>query len=353
MLARRLEALVLAAACSSLLAVGCSSTVHDTPGGAGAGAASGTSSSSTSSGSTTTAGSGGGDSGAPFDAGAPVTTYETSIGPLPIMPGDEYVNCIVVPLDNDEGGFVRRFRADLSPGTHHMIVYKSNETTPQPTPTPCQSFAGLLEGETPLFIAQQPTAELVFPSDATGTPVGFQVDPHQMLRLELHYINTTSSPLEVTGKASMDTIPLTTSVVQSSIAFWGTDKILIPPDGSFDTGTLFQIGIPGTKTFALTTHQHHLGTQMRVWYATGPTDDQQAPVADSMSWSNPPLVIFDPPLNFPSSGDMGFAYDCHWVNPTSSEVTFGEGFNNEMCFLWHYYFPSQGFQLCIDGQCNM
>ena len=28
------------------------------------------------------------------------------------------------------------------------------------------------------------------------------------------------------------------------------------------------------------------------------------------------------------------------------QVSFGESFNDEMCFLWHYYYPSQGFQVC-------
>jgi hypothetical protein len=33
-------------------------------------------------------------------------------------------------------------------------------------------------------------------------------------------------------------------------------------------------------------------------------------------------------------------------------VKFGESFNDEMCFLWQYYYPSQGFQLCVDGFCK-
>jgi copper type II ascorbate-dependent monooxygenase-like protein len=254
-------------------------------------------------------------------------------------------------MTNPVGAFVRRFRADLTQGSHHMIVYRSNATTESPTPVPCQSFSGLLSGEHPLFIAQQLNSDLVFPTDDSGVPVGFQIDPMQMVRMELHYINTTEAPIQVTGKALVDTVPLSTKVTTSDIAFEGTSQFDIPPNSMADTGIRFQGGLPGTKTFALTTHQHHLGTRMRVWYAKDASDTSHAPVADSMSWSNPPLVLFAPPLDFPASNTPGFAYECQWDNTTAQNVTFGEGFYNEMCFLWHYYYPSQGFRLCIDGQC--
>jgi hypothetical protein len=321
---------------SLILAVpACSSVSVDPTGGTGAGS-SGT--------------SGGTGGGAPFDAGAEVTTYPTSIGPITLQPGQEQTNCIVVRLGNTDGGFVRRFRADLTQASHHMIVYQSDDTVESLTPTPCQALSGILEGEHPVFIAQQAHAELVFPTDEAGTPVGFQLAPNQMVKLELHAINTTGAALAITGTANLDTVPLTTQVTVSDLAFWGTTKFVIPPNGAGDTGVKFQKALPGTKSFAVTTHQHHLGTEMQVWYSTGPTDTADR-VADGKDWSNPPLVMLSPVLDFPADGSKGLAFQCQWVNPTAKLVLFGEGFNNEMCFLWHYYYPSQGFQSCIDGKC--
>jgi hypothetical protein len=306
----------------------------------------------TTSGTSTGSGSGtGGTGGTPFDAGAPFTTYTASIGPITLGAGVEQTNCIVIHLGNMVGGFVRRFRADLSEGSHHMIVYQSLDTVESPTPTPCQALSGILTGEHPVFIAQQANSDLLFPSDESGTPVGFQIDPDQMVKIEFHTINTTSAPLEVTGKALIDTVPLSTKVTVSDLAFWGTTKILIPANGSYDTGVQYQAAIPGTKSFAVTTHQHHLGTEMQVWYGTGATDLSDR-VADGKDWSNPPLVMLNPVLDFPADGSKGLAYECHWVNPTAKAVFFGEGFNNEMCFLWHYYYPSQGFQYCVDSKCK-
>src|SRR5262249_10322482 len=130
-----------------------------------------------------------------------------------------------------------------------------------------------------------------------------------------------------------------------------TKNIVIGPNASYDTGVLFQPGIPGTYSFAVTTHQHHLGTEMQVWYSAAQGDTSNR-IADSHSWSDPPLVMLDPAISFSMRGPKGLSYDCKWVNTTPNLITFGESANNEMCFLWHYYFPSKGFQLCIDGLCT-
>lgn len=326
-------------ATSALILAACSSSPAEPTGG----------NTTTSSGSGTAGG--GGSGGSPFDAGATVTSFKTGVGPVPLMPGVEQTVCAIVRLGNTDGAYVRRFRADLSEGTHHMIVYTSANTTESPTPTPCQPLAGILQGQHPVFIAQQAHADLVFPTQDDGTPVGFQIEPNQMVKIELHMINTTQSAIMVNGAANVDTVPLSTKVTPSDLAFWGTKKINIPANSSFETGVKYQAGIPGTKSFALTTHQHHLGTEMQVWYGTGATDTTDL-VADGKNWNDPPLVMLDPPLDFPADGSKGLAFDCHYNNTTPSTVKFGEGFNDEMCFLWHYYYPSQGFKACLDGLCN-
>lgn len=342
-------AMILASGCSSGIETTPGTTVGGTTGDATTGAGGASSGTSTS--------GGGGAGGDTFDGGAPLATIDTGIGPIKAQPGFEDTQCITVSLKNAEGAFVRRFRADLGSGSHHLIAYKSNATTESPTPKPCQGFSGLLGGEHPIFIGQNAKAELAFPSDENGVPVALEIEPNQMVRLELHLINTGSAPLDVTGKLFVDTVPLSTKVVKSDLAFWGTKNINIPANGSFDTGVKFQKALANSKTFALTTHQHQLGTRMRVWYADNASDINGTPVADGQNWSDPPLELFTPALDFPDSGNgktssKGLAFKCEWKNPTASNVHFGEGFNDEMCFLWQYYYPSQGFQLCVDGYCK-
>ncbi len=314
-------------------------------GGSGASSASSTATSgqggSTSSG-TTTSGAGGNDPG--------FVTVEKHVSVGTIDPGQEDTVCLRARLDNAEGVYVRRFRTTIEQGSHHVIVYKSTKTDEQLEPSPCGGFAGLFAGEYPIYIAQQEQTDLSLPTDAeTGKPVGFHLDPQQMLLFEVHYINTTGAPIDIGATVSFDTVPDTDDVIPSDFAFWGTVGINIPPASTFQTPVKFQKALDGSKVFAITTHQHQLGTRMRVWHSVD-KNDVDTLVADGTDWANPPLELFDPPLTF---GDKkGFSYQCEWNNTTNQQVGFGEGFNDEMCFLWHYYYPSQGFQYCTDGVCK-
>jgi hypothetical protein len=235
----------------SILAAGCTSGESASGGAGGGSAGSGSGSGSTTTGSGASASSGAGMGG--FDPGGDVTTVEAAMGPITVQPGGENTQCVTVRLGNAEGAFVRRFRATLSEGSHHMIVYRSNKTTEDLTPKNCQSFSGLLGGEHPIFIAQQADATLVFPKDEGGKPVGLEIEPDQMVKIEMHYFNTGGGPQDVDGKLTIDTVPLDTDVTESDLAFWGTQDISIAPNSDYDTGVHFQLGLGETRTFALTT----------------------------------------------------------------------------------------------------
>lgn len=279
---------------------------------------------------------------------APVVEAAAEVGPLAIAPGEELTKCVVVRLDNPAPGFVRRIRAELGARSHHFSLYKSVDTQERLEPFDCRGFDSVLEGDRPLFIAQQERAELAFPRDEQGAPVGFALDARQMLRLELHYLNTTAKPDTAEGRFTLDLVPPSADMVPADIAFWGTVGIHIPPHAAWKTEVKFVGAPPAYHTFALTTHQHHLGTRMRVWHASGPSDVAGPPLVDSRVWSDPELRIFDPPIGYGPGDPTGLAYQCEWQNTTAGEVVYGEGFNDEMCFVWHYYFPGMGFDHIVQ-----
>jgi hypothetical protein len=37
------------------------------------------------------------------------------------------------------------------------------------------------------------------------------------------------------------------------------------------------------------------------------------------------------------------------MNTSEQSVGFGESANDEMCFFWAYYFPSQGARVCVHS----
>jgi hypothetical protein len=181
------------------------------------------------------------------------------------------------------------------------------------------------------------------------TGVGPRIDAHQMVRLEAHYLNGTMQALSGSGTVTLTGVPPGPSIVESDFAFWGTTNISVPPQSTASTSVLFQSGIAGTHGFALTTHQHRMGTRFTVWPSAQPGDTSAAPVADTTDWASPPLYRLSPELDF--DGVSGLSYQCEWNNTSDQKIAYGESALDEMCFLWLYYYPAHGVDVCIDGNC--
>jgi hypothetical protein len=362
-------------------AVGCSSSTPSSPassdtdagtgggGGGGGGGSSGGGSGGGGGGSTggtgTTDAGGSGGGGSVTDAGAGTTTdaggsggggstvdggtVTTGIGPIPIAAGEEKTQCITFPLTNADPLYITRITADLMPGSHHLVIYQSTpKSAPQTTPIDCQALGGILTGEKPVMIVEKPHDDLVFP-----TNVALKFDANQWIKLEAHYINVTSAPLQGSASVSFEGVGPSQSagIIESNLAFWGTTSISVAANSTGQTQELFQKALAGTKGFALTTHQHHYGTRFQVWAGAQAGDPNKTQIADTTNWADPPLYRLTPELSF--DGTNGLSYQCEWNNTSSSTVTFGESALQEMCFLWMYYYPSQGFQTCIDGNCRI
>src|SRR5215471_14054690 len=116
--------------CFALIALGCGST---TAGSGGSGGGSGGSGGSGGAGGGS-GGSGGGTGGA---GGNYMLAGTVSIGPITLQPNQETTVCIVKRLGNANALDITRMHTMLAPGSHHMILYKSSDTTEQLMPQPC------------------------------------------------------------------------------------------------------------------------------------------------------------------------------------------------------------------------
>jgi hypothetical protein len=291
------------------------------------------------------AGSSGADAGSSgADAGSPIAI--ASIGPIPVAASQETTVCIVTRLGNTEALVATSFVSDLAPGSHHLILYRSSETAEQTTPFACSPFQGVLSGDVPLLIATRAHLEYDLPGG-----VGVQLAADQMVKIEAHYINTTAAQIEGSGTVSITGTPLADAgtFLPADVGLWGTTNINIPAEASFQTPVNFQVGVAGTKIFAMTTHEHQLGTEAEVW-SSASAGDVSDKVADDTNWAAPAFETFDPAIAM--NGTNGLSYQCSWKNPSSSAVSFGESALDEMCFVILYYYPSFGTDLCLDGQCQ-
>jgi hypothetical protein len=284
-----------------------------------------------------------GDTGSADTAPPSGNSYSVTLGPVTLKPGQESVVCVEKRVPSDHATDIVKIAADLTEGGHHLIFYKSNATEESTTPTPCSSFRGILGtgGSVPLFIAQKSKTELNFPPGIAYTlPAG------QMVRVEMHFLNTTSQDLPISGTVHLGEAKSGTVVDHANLLFYGTLAINIPPMSTKTVGPMVRTFKGATRNvFGITGHQHHRGTGFLIEHG-----DKAGPMTklyENHDWAEPPLTTFDPAI--PVRDGQAFRYTCTYDNPTNTNITFGEGANQEMCFLWAYYYPDMGFEFGIDA----
>ena len=251
-----------------------------------------------------------------------------------------------VKLGNTDNIQVHEIHNSLGPASHHFIVYRKATGDVNTTPTDCQPFTGTLDpaNGAPLMITQRADETLTLPDD-----VVFTLKPDQLIRLELHYINTSDQPQSVTATAEFRTVLNATQ--EADFIFAGTPDIDLPPGPQVQTvGPTYLplAGFGGAHVFAITGHTHARGKSVTVSTATSATDlGTQVYGPASFNWDEPETTYHTPAFQIPADG--GFRFTCTYVNDTGQRIQFGEGVADEMCFFWLYYYPSQGPKVCAHS----
>ena len=285
---------------------------------------------------------GGGDN---TGGGAQTQSFTVTFDPLTVAPGSEDTQCVVKRLGNDTEIHVNEIHNVLPNGSHHLIVYRTADTEERLEPYACQPFADTLDPTkgSPLMVTQKHEEILTLPDR-----VGFTLQPGVMIRLEMHFLNTTSEPLDVSATSTFKTMDPADFEHEADFLFMGNPDIDIAPMSEASLGPTFlklPDNLAGSKFFGLTGHTHQWGTNVTVDLAdsaTGPfTSLYDVP---GWQWDEPETVYLDPPVELPDGG--GFRFSCEWNNLSANSVGFGESANDEMCFFWAYYYPSQGAFVC-------
>jgi hypothetical protein len=283
---------------------------------------------------------------------SPEVAVDAAAGParlempsVALSPGAETTQCVVVQMSNATPQMLRQVRTVLSAGSHHLIAYRVRADTPlQTAPAPCQPFADITNGVSPVIIAESKDSEVIYP-DGVGLPF----EANQKIKLEEHFINASDATIQATGAVDFTLVEPQAGMVLADLLFWGPQQFAIDrhATGSADFAHVVK---PGVKVFGLTTHEHHFGTLATIELTTGATDPGTE-LYRNTDWEHPPLKSFDPALAF--DGTQWLRLHCSWFNTSDDVVPFGlSAVTNEMCFFWAYYYPSQGFQSCTEDGCQ-
>lgn len=289
------------------------------------------------------------DGGGDNETGAPDAGYGDSYtvewGPVTVEPTTEDTRCVVKRVGNDQPIKVGKFVNRLGSASHHLIVYRVADTTEQPEPFACDPFVDVLDPTRggPLAITQKAEETISLPPG-----VAYSLEANQMVRIEMHFINTGEEAIEVAASTTLVEIPEGDFQHEADFLFVGNIDVEVPPREPVILGPRFlplPADLAGIHIFAITGHEHHWGTGVDVAIGTseeGPHETVYAP--DPFLWNEPETVYHDPPLAMPDSG--GFMFSCEYYNDSAETVGFGESANDEMCFFWAYYYPSVGAKVC-------
>jgi hypothetical protein len=269
--------------------------------------------------------------GAAGSAGGTQTLKAQIVAPN-VAPGEENHVCVVVALDNQQPVWVDHARAVLTGGSHHLIVDRQPASTPlQLEPETCSPT--MASDTTRLIIAQQRETEVQLPDQ-----VAFKLVARQPLFLQLHYINQDDTAHDVSGSVELSVVRETQQPREAKSLFTGSYNINLAPRSHQTVESFYQPSSAAMRVFSLTSHTHHLGVHATIERAKSQTATDATLLHESTDWSEPPLTSFATPLAL-TTGE-GLRLRCEYENTTDKPVTFGTLAEQEMCFMWVYYFDA-------------
>jgi hypothetical protein len=334
---------VVSVAMASLALVACGDDTATSSGSGGGSSGTGSTTSATGSTGDTTGTGSGGDTGT-GSGGAPAGSYTVTWGPYEVPAGTDDTKCVTKRLGNPGELRVSSIHNQLGAVSHHLIVYKVSDTEEQPEPYDCDPFQDTLDPTKgmPLMITQKADETLTLPEG-----VAFTLEPDQMIRLEMHYVNPGTEAATMQATSTM--IPIAEGAFrdEAGFLFAGNFDVDVPANAETTLGPS-HIDMPeeleGKKFFAFTGHVHKFGTNVTVEMSNEDTSVSAYGVED-FSWSEPPTQYHDPELVLPVGG--GFDLTCTWNNTSNEAASLGEEADDEMCFFWAYYYPSVGSRVCL------
>lgn len=263
------------------------------------------------------------------DYGFQIVTPDIEVGA-----GIETTKCFYTTVDIDEDVGVKQWASEMTDGCHHLIVYFTDTAAaPDGTVDDCEAASGVPVWT---YSAQTQEQHLDMPEN-----VGMKVKAQQHLYVQMHFLNATLAPLDVSatinGNAYAPGVEYTPAAPYIT---YNTEIDLDPGETATFGGTC---AVPdGVEFFTMSTHAHKRATHTQV-------QDGTPVVFESDDWEEPGATDWvDDNYTF-SAGSL--TYSCTYTNNETFHIGEGQSAKtDEMCMAVGYYFPApNGPTYCLNS----
>lgn len=267
--------------------------------------------------------SGGGD-----DGDTPALTI--GIEPWEVQQGEDRLWCktMKVPGDASTVYDVSRIRITMPEGSHHFILYRSEQSLPD-------GF-GECEEMDRTFVTGSQTAgtfETRYP-DGKAVPLF----GGEQLILESHYANA-GPALTAYVDVELFTVPHedVKDYLQTILVPYTDFSIPASTTGYVDGMTVPEID--GFNTWQISSHMHQRGVRFTADRLVPGEEPQRFYVSED--WHSPVIKTFDDPMAW--DGDNQVRFECTWNNETGAPIGHGPTTDDEMCILVVTFFPAYSY----------
>jgi hypothetical protein len=239
--------------------------------------------------------------------------------------GTEQVFCrrFVMP---DGALDVARLEHQAKPGIHHVIIYREPDLTAADVDDElfeCGDIPGQL-----LYTSQFAAEVFDYPAG-----VGIKLGAGEVLRVELHYVNTTAADIDTGVALNLWRSGAAITSEAASLFFYDRD-IAIPPHSSWQAKMRCTIPEDIDILFGLP-HIHRRGVGFRAYKVVG---EQREQFIDSSGYGDLESIRFADPVHV--AADQVVELECDYKNDSDDWYYQGpSGPNDEMCLLLGSYYP--------------
>jgi hypothetical protein len=265
---------------------------------------------------------------------------------IELQPGEEATYCYYLRTPNDRAMGITRWKSNMTPGSHHLILFLTQNDAQPPGTISTQNcgFGAAGGGTVWTYAAQTPDAEIGLPpDDGTGSPLAQRVPANSPAFVQMHYLNATDEVLR--AHVTIDAFALEEGAPFTQTAAFITynAQIAIPgmTSGHVESRTC---NVPaGAKFWLMSTHAHKQATKTAV-------KDGSTEVFSSTDWEHPGAATFMTPQAFYEFSTNRITYECTYSNPTNRTIRSGDSAEtDEMCMATGYFFPATRPLFCLDN----